>query len=105
LYGPRSPPGRPRQSLINYFGKIAHRPHDPQWLIAVTWLIWTFWPLTFNVGGFELRLTPLTTPWTCVETVIAWPLAPVALKRVNAVGPGLAVIALAVPGEALRSGV
>jgi len=48
-------------------------------LIEVTWLIWTFWPLTFSVGGFEVRLTPLTTPWTCVETVVACPLAPVAL--------------------------
>ena len=45
----------------------------------MTWLIWIFCPPTVSVGGFEVRLTPLTTPCTCEETVTAWPLAPVAV--------------------------
>ncbi len=48
-------------------------------LIDWIWLIGTLWPLTVTVGGFWLMLTPLTTPCTCVETVTACPLAPVAL--------------------------
>jgi hypothetical protein len=35
---------------------------DHQWLIEVTWLIWTVSPPTVSVGGLALVLTALTVP-------------------------------------------